>query len=143
MIHLRSLELHYHFNYNVDDDSNNQNLMKLFNDTSLCNILMSNGLQKLHLYTDWKYPDTIIITSLIVKRLSHLEIIELNCHNSSQVPETLHILMNGLPKLNFIIFHGFLTGENQQESKMRDLQKHCRRAYRMEYRGSLTDVTIL
>ncbi|CAF4449017.1 unnamed protein product [Rotaria sp. Silwood2] len=143
MIHLRSLELHYHFDYDFDDDSNKQNLIHLFNDTSLCNILMSNGLQKLHLYTNWDYPDIISIAYLIVKQLPQMEIIELNCHNSSQVPETLHILMNGLPKLNFIIFHGFLTGENQQESKMRDLQKHCRRAYRMEYRGSLTDVTIL
>ncbi|CAF4590445.1 unnamed protein product, partial [Rotaria sp. Silwood2] len=143
MIHLRSLELHYHFNYNVDDDSNNQNLMKLFNDTSLCNILMSNGLQKLHLYTDWEYPDTTIIASLIVKRLPHLEIIELNCHNSSQVPETLHILMNGLPKLNFIIFHAFLAGEKQLELKMQDLQKHCTRTYRIEDLEPLADITII
>ncbi|CAF4898421.1 unnamed protein product [Rotaria sp. Silwood1] len=143
MIHLRSLELHYHFNYNVDDDWNNQNLMKLFNDTSLCNILTSNGLQKLHLYTNWEYPDTIIIASLIVKRLPHLEIIELNCHNSSQVPETLHILMNGLPKLNFIIFHAFLTGEKQQELKMQDLQKHCTRTYRIEDLEPLADMTII
>jgi hypothetical protein len=54
---------------------------------------MSNGLQKLHLYTDWEYPYMIGIASLIVKRLPPLQIMELNFH-SSQVPETLHILMN-------------------------------------------------
>jgi len=93
---------------------------------------MSNGIQKLSLYTDWKHPDTIEIASLIVKQLPHLEIIELNCFNS-EVPETLHILMNGLPKLNFIIFHGDLRSTNELHSKLRDLQKHNIRAYRMEY----------
>ncbi|CAF3653822.1 unnamed protein product [Rotaria socialis] len=132
MIHLRTLELFYQFDYDLDDERNKQNVIKLFNNTSLCNILMSNGLKKLHFYTNWECPDTIGIVSLIVKQLPHLEIMELNCHNGSQVPEILHILINGLPKLNFIIFHGVLTGENEQESKMRDLPNHCKRAYRME-----------
>ncbi|CAF4641879.1 unnamed protein product, partial [Rotaria socialis] len=132
MIHLRTLELFYQFDYDLDDERNAQNVIKLFNNTSLCNILMSNGLKKLHFYTNWECPDTIGIVSLIVKQLPHLEIMELNCHNGSQVPEILHILINGLPKLNFIIFHGVLTGENEQESKMRDLPNHCKRAYRME-----------
>ncbi|CAF4685277.1 unnamed protein product [Rotaria sp. Silwood2] len=143
MIHLRTLELFYHFDYDLDDERNKQNVIKLFNDTSLCNILMSNGLKKLHFYTDWEYPDMIGIVSLIVKQLPHLEIIELNYHNGSQVPETLHILINGLPKLNFIIFHVCLTGENEQESKMRDLPNHCKRAYRMENLRELADAQIL
>ncbi|CAF4896214.1 unnamed protein product [Rotaria socialis] len=143
MIHLRTLELFYQFDYDLDDERNKQNVIKLFNDTSLCNMLMSNGLKKLHFYTDWEYPDTIGIVSLIVKQLPHLEIIELNCQNGSQVPETLHILINGLPKLNFIIFHGVLTGENEQESKMRDLPNHCKRAYRMEDLREHTNAPIL
>jgi hypothetical protein len=93
---------------------------------------MSNGLQKLSLVTDSEHPETIDIACLIVKQLPHLEIIELNCFNK-EVPETLHILMNGLPKLNFIIFHGFLRSTNELHSKLRDLQKHNIRAYRMEY----------
>jgi len=56
MIHLRTVQLNYHLDY----DSNKHKLIDLLNDTSLCNILMSNGLQKLHLYTDWEYPDMII-----------------------------------------------------------------------------------
>jgi hypothetical protein len=142
MINLRTLELYYHFNRNSDVDSNQQNLVDLLCDTSLCNMLMSNGLQKLELYTDWEYPDMIGIASLIVKQLPHLKIIELNCHNSrnSQVPEALHILINGLPKLNFLIFHGGLTGGNQQHSKMHDLWKNSTRAYRMEYYNPLITI---
>ena len=136
MINLRTLQLNYHFNYNFDDDSNKQYLIDLLNDTSLCTTLMSNGLQKLHLYTNWKYPDMIGIAFLIVKGLSHLQLIEFNCHNS-QVPETVHILMNGLPKLTFLIFHGSWRGRNQQHSQMHDLQKYSARAYRMEYYNEL------
>jgi len=136
MINLRTLQLNYYFNFDSDDDWNKQNLINLFNDASLCNILMSNGLQKLHLYTNWEYPDMISIAFLIVKRLPHLQIIDLNCHNG-QVPETLHILMNGLPKLNFLTFHGGWGGGSQPYSKMRDLQKHNTRTYRMEYYDEL------
>jgi hypothetical protein len=136
MINLRTLQLNYHFDYDSNDDSNKQNLIDLLNDTSLCNILMSNGLQKLHLYTDWEYPDMIGIASLIVKQLPHLQIIELNCHDS-QVPETLHILMNGLSKLTFLTFNGGWGGGNQPHSKMRDLQKYSTCAYRLEYDNAL------
>ncbi len=76
------------------------------------------------------------IAFLIVKGLPHLQIIELNCHNS-QVPETLYILMNGLPKLTFLIFHGSWRGRNQQHSKMRDLQKYSAGTYQMEYYDEL------
>jgi hypothetical protein len=76
--------------------------------------------------------DMTDIASLIVKQLPHLKIIELNCHNR-QVPETIHILMNGLPKLNFIIFHGGLRSVNELHSELRDLQKCNMRAYQMEY----------
>ncbi len=132
MINLRTLQLNYHFDYNLDNDSNKQYLMDVFNDNSLCTILMSNGLQKLHLYTNDKYPDMIGIVSLIVKGLPHLQIIELSCHNS-QVPETFDILMNGLPKLSFISFHGSYENINQWYPKMRDLQEYSTRIYRMEY----------
>jgi hypothetical protein len=121
MINLRTLHLNYHFDYDSDNDSNNQNLIDLLNDT-LCNILMINGLQKLDLYMNWKHPDMISIASLIVKQLPHLQIIELNCA-TSQVPETLDILMNGLLKLNFIIFHGRLGFVSEVESKIHDLRK--------------------
>jgi hypothetical protein len=136
MINLRTLELDYDFYRDSEDNLKNLNIIDLLNDTSLCNMLMTNGLQKLSLVTDWKHPDTIEIASLIVKQLSHLEIIELTCFNR-EVPETLHILMNGLPKLNFIIFRSGLRNKNELHSKLGDLQKHNIRAYRMEYCNAL------
>jgi hypothetical protein len=142
MINLRTLQLHYHFDYDFDDDSNKQNLIDLFNDTSLCNILMSNGLQKLFLYTDSGYPDMTNIAFLIVKQLPHLQIIEL-CINNIQMFETLLILMNGLPKLNFVIFHGGLEDGNQEHSKMRVLRKYSTRAYRMEHCNLLDGAEML
>ncbi len=142
MINLRTLQLNYHFDYDSDDDSNKQNLIDLFNDASLCNILMSNGLQKLFLYTDSGYPDMTDIAFLIVKQLPHLQIIEL-CINNIQIVETLLILMNGLPKLNFIIFHGGLEGGNQEHSKMRVLRKYSMRDYRMEHCNLLDGAAML
>ncbi|CAF4472379.1 unnamed protein product [Rotaria sp. Silwood2] len=59
---------------------------------------------------------------------------------NNQVPEALHILINGLPKLNFLIFRGGLTGGNQQHSKMRDLWKNSTRAYRMECYNPLINI---
>jgi len=95
---------------------------------------MSNGLEKLYIYTNWEYPNMIDIASLIVKQLPELRIIKFSCQNdsNSQVPEALHILINGLSKLNFLIFHGGLRGGNEQHSKMHDLKKNSMRDYRME-----------
>jgi hypothetical protein len=132
MIHLRTLDLTFYFNDEFDDDSNKQNVINFFNDTSLCNILMSNGLQQLNLYIDWEYPDMIGIASLIVKRLSNLQIIELRGRND-RVPETLHILINGPAKLNFITVDGGLQCAKHKRSKMRYLRKNTTRAYRIEH----------
>jgi hypothetical protein len=133
MINLRILTVLYQHHSNPDD-LNQQNLIDFLSDTSLCNMLMTNGLQRLNLYANHSFSDMIGIASLIVQQLPHLKIIELNCHNSRsiQIPETLHILINGLPKLNFIIFHGGLTGGDQQYSKMRDLSKNSTRTYQMK-----------
>lgn len=132
MINLRTLELDYDFYRNSEHVSKKLNIIDLLDDTSLCNMLTSNGLQKLSLDTPSENTDTIDIAPLIVKQLPHLEIIKLNCYNR-QVPETLHILMNGLPKLNFVIFHGELADVNELHSKLRDLQKYNMRAYRIDY----------
>ncbi len=93
---------------------------------------MSNRLKKLHLYTVSTYPDMIGIALLIVKHLPHLQVIELHFHRR-EFFETLLILMNGLPKLNFIICHAILEGENRQHSKMHDLLEYSTRACRIEY----------
>jgi hypothetical protein len=132
MINLRTLDLTYDFYYTTKYDSKKLNIVDLLNDTSLCKMLMSNGLQKLHLDACWKHPDTTEIASLIIKQLPHLKIIELNCYNV-QVPETLHILMSGLPELNFIVFDSYCGGVNELHSELRDLQKSNMRTYRMEH----------
>ena len=40
---LRTLELHYKHKFQYQSDSKKKTLIHLFNDGSLCNILMSNG----------------------------------------------------------------------------------------------------
>ncbi|CAF4046120.1 unnamed protein product, partial [Rotaria sp. Silwood1] len=128
---LRTLQLDCSLNPDSKDDSKEQNVIDLLNDASLCNILMSNGLQRLNLDMNWEHPNMTDIAVLIVKRLPHLQVIELDCNNT-QVPETLDILMKGLPKLNFIIFHGGLRSDVEEFTRMRDLRKYSTRAYRTE-----------
>ncbi|CAF0738379.1 unnamed protein product [Adineta steineri] len=134
MINLRTLELNGCYN-NKDANSNTENLITFLNNISLCNIRMSYGLQKLYFDMSWEISDMIGIASLIVKQFPQLQIIEFGCHNSCDIhlPEALHILINGLPKLNFLIFHGGLKGGKEQYSKMRDLWRNSMRPYRMEW----------
>lgn len=134
MINLRTLELKFCYD-DKDINLKMENLINFLNDTSLCNMLMSNGLQKLYFYTYWKIPNLIWFVSLIVKQLPQLQIIEFSCANDDdiQLPEALHIFINGLSNLNFLIYHGRLRGGNEQHSKMFDLQQNSVRPYRIEY----------
>ncbi|CAF5156491.1 unnamed protein product, partial [Rotaria sp. Silwood1] len=66
---------------------------------------MSNGLRQLNLFTFWNQPNLINIVYLIVERLSHLQVIELD-GNNYQLIQMSHILINGLSKLNFLIISG-------------------------------------
>lgn len=132
MTHLRTLELNHDDNRISEFDSKDINIIDLLNDTSLCNTLMSHGLQRLNLDTNGNHPGTTDIASLIVKQLPHLKIIEFNCHNE-QALQTLHILMNDLLQLSFIIFHCPLTSIGGLHSNLSDLQTYNGRAYRMEY----------
>ncbi|CAF4487964.1 unnamed protein product [Rotaria socialis] len=63
--------------------------------------LNSNGLRQLYLSTGRGQPDLINIAYLIVERLPHLQIIELNGANDELI-KISHILSNGLSKLNFL-----------------------------------------
>ncbi|UJR14510.1 hypothetical protein I4U23_001506 [Adineta vaga] len=146
MINLRTLELMFCCD-NEDIDLKMEDLTNFLNDTSLCNMLMSNGLQKLYFYTHCKIPDLICFVSLIVKQLSRLQIIEFSCENTNdiQLPEALHILINGLSKLNFLICHGSLRGGEEQYSKMCILWKNSIHPYRIEQYipSEIIDETIL
>ncbi|CAF4663269.1 unnamed protein product, partial [Rotaria sp. Silwood2] len=103
---------------------------------------MSIGLQRLNLYMDWEHTTITDIAFSIVKRLPQLQVIELDFYNS-QVPETLDILINRLPKLNFLIVHDGLWQDDQKFSRICDLRKYGTRAYRTEYYSPLDDEAVL
>jgi hypothetical protein len=146
MIDLRTLELMFYCNIG-DINLKMENLINFLNDTSLCNMLMSNGLKRLYVNTHWKIPDLTEFVSLIVKQLPQLEIIEFRCENDDdiQLPEALHIFINGLSKLNFLIWYGDWRGGNEQYSKMCDLRKISMRSYQIEQYipSEIIDETIL
>lgn len=136
MIHLRTLQLHYDDSRISEHNSENIDIIGLLNDTSLCTTLMSNGLQRLNLHINSDHSDTTDFASLIVKQLSHLKILEFNCFNS-QILQTLHILMNSLLQLSFVIFHCPLTNIDELHAGLSDLQTCHGRACRMEYTNEL------
>lgn len=132
MIHLRTLEFHYNDSRISEHNSENTDIISLLNDTSLCNTLMSNGLQRLNLHINSNHSDATDFTSLIVTQLPHLKIIELNCFNS-QLHQTLHTLMNGLLQLSFVIFHCPLTTIDELYSDLPDNGRPCRMEYTNEF----------
>lgn len=83
----------------------NKTLIELINDESLCNILMSNGLRQLNLFTASSQRNLINFANLIVDRLPHLEVIELNS-NAVELIEMVSIFINGLSKLSFLAISG-------------------------------------
>ena len=143
MINLRTLQLCYTFDYDSDNDLNNQKIINLLSDTSLCRMLMSNGLQKLIFYADCEDQNMINIASLIVKQLPHLQIIELMADTHDQLPEILYILISGLSKLNFIIIHGGYKSLGVLHPEIHDLRKKITRPYRIDYHDSVIEASML
>ncbi len=72
---------------------------------------MSNGLRQLNLFTNPFQSNLINISYLIIKRLPHLQVIELHSINR-QVIKMSHILINGLEKLNFLTIDGCINYGN-------------------------------
>jgi hypothetical protein len=133
MKNIRKLELHYKDKDDVEIDWKRETLVNVVNDASLCNMLMSNGLRQLNLFTtdDNEKSNWINIASLIVERLYHLQIIELN-GMKDQLIQMAHILINGLSKLNFLTFIGSLQEGKIYEKKLHDLQNSNTRSFRTE-----------
>jgi hypothetical protein len=103
MSNLRTLDLNCSLDSRSDDNNLRQRtLISFLNDIRLCNMLTSNRLRQLNLWIQWDQPNLIDVTYFIAERLSHFQIIELRCVGC-QVAEILHILTNGLQKLNFLI----------------------------------------
>jgi hypothetical protein len=67
MTNLCTLELHYRSGYEYKIDLKEEILIDLLNDTTLCNMLMRNGLRQLKLFTAWKQPNLLNIAYLIVE----------------------------------------------------------------------------
>ncbi|CAF3946870.1 unnamed protein product [Rotaria sp. Silwood2] len=119
LINLRTFELHYTSKY--DDNNLNENIfIDLLNDTSLCNMLMSNGLRQLNLFTIWKQSNLLDIAYLIVDRLLDLKIIKLNGYDDKLI-EVSHIFINGLSKLSFLTITGCYKHGKLYDIRLRDL----------------------
>ncbi|CAF2642935.1 unnamed protein product [Rotaria sp. Silwood2] len=105
-------------------------------------MLMSTGLQQLSLYMVWEHPAITDVAFSIVKQLPQLQVIELDFYNV-QVPKTLDIFINSLPKLTFLTVHGVLEQDNQKFSRIRDFWKYGKRAYQTECYDPLDDEAVL
>ncbi|CAF4993496.1 unnamed protein product [Rotaria sp. Silwood1] len=128
---LRTLELHYRLEFDSKIGLKEETLIDLLSDSSLCNMLMSNGLRQLNLFTVWKQSNLLNIAYSIVERLSHLQVIELHgivC----EIMEVAHILINGLSKLSFLTLDGELQRGKLYDKRLRDLQNSNTRSFRTE-----------
>ncbi len=56
---LRTLELHYRAVYDCRYYLKEETLIDLHNDSSLCNMLISNGLRQLNLFIVWQQPNLL------------------------------------------------------------------------------------
>ncbi|CAF3200297.1 unnamed protein product [Rotaria sp. Silwood2] len=138
---LRTLELHYRSEYDDKRYLKEETLIDLLDDTSLCNMLMSNALRQLNLSPASKQPNLVNIAYLIVERLRHLQVIELQDINW-QVTEMSHILINGLSKLNFLTISGECNCGQLYEKQLRDLQNSNTRSFRTEVPNTIDEDTL-
>ena len=102
LANLRTLKLHYQSEYDSKIGLNEENLIDLLSDASLCNMLLSNGLRQLNLSTYWNQPSLKNIAYLIVERI--IKLIDSN----DELVKMSHILINGLSKLNFLKSCGWI-----------------------------------
>ena len=140
-INLRVLTLEYR---SIDQDRSRlkeETLIELINEKSLCNTLMSNGLKRLNLFTDWDQSNLIDIAYLIVERLPHLQVIELNGGNDELI-EMLHIFIKGLLKLTFAILCGRYQEGSSYEKQIRSLCNSNTRSFRTEVSKNVDEDTL-
>jgi hypothetical protein len=143
MTNIRTLELHYQDEDDLEIDWKRETLVNVVNDASLCNVLMSNDLRQLNLFTidDNGKSNWINIAYLIVERLYHLQIIELD-GIKDQLMQMAHILINGLLKLNFLTFIGSLQEGKIYEKKLRDLQNSNTHSFQTEVPNTMDYGTV-
>ncbi|CAF2821266.1 unnamed protein product [Rotaria sp. Silwood2] len=143
-INLRTLELHYSSEYEYAINLKKESLVYLLDDASLCNILMSNGLRELNIFTaeTEKQPNLINIAHLIVERLPHLQVIKVD-GISDRLIEMSHILINSLSKLNFLTICGGIKYDKVYDKRLRDLQNSNTRSFRTEVPNTINEDTLL
>jgi hypothetical protein len=126
---LRTLGLYYRSEDNDKIDLKEETLIDVLNDASLCNMLTSNGLRQLNLFTALDQSNLIDIAHLIVQRLPHLQVIELTGLETKLI-EMSHILINSLSKLNFLIITSRYKIGRGFEETLRRLQNSNTRSFR-------------
>ncbi len=128
---LRTLELHFRAEYDCKAHLKEETLIDLLSDSSLCNMLMSNGLRQLNIFTVCQQLNLLNTAYLIVERLPHLQVFELH-GTVREIIEVSHILINGLPKLSFFTLNGVLKYGKLYDKRLRDLQNSNTRSFRTE-----------
>ncbi|UJR38254.1 hypothetical protein I4U23_030927 [Adineta vaga] len=123
--------LHFRPIHGPEFDVEDENLINLFNDVSLCNKIMSNGLRQLNLFTGWNQPNLIKTAYLIVERLPDLHVLEL--HGGDELIEMSLILIEGLKKLNFLALRCGLVDEKLYETRLRNSQSLNTRLLKTEF----------
>jgi hypothetical protein len=144
MTNIRILELHYISKFSYRSDLKEETLIDLLNDASLSNMLMSNGLRQLNLFTAYKQPNLINIAYSIVKRLPHLHVIELH-GIGCQLIGMIHILINGLSKLSFLTLNGNHPCHDDgklYEEKLRNLQTSNTRSFQTEVPNTMYEKSL-
>jgi hypothetical protein len=122
MTNIRTLELHYQDEDDLEIDWKRETLVNVVNDASLCNVLMSNDLRQLNLFT---IDDNGELNGI-----------------KDQLIQMAHILINGLLKLNFLTFIGSLQEGKIYEKKLRDLQNSNTHSFQTEVPNTMDYGTV-
>jgi hypothetical protein len=138
---LRTLDLHYRSKYDYRRGLDEDALIDLLDDTSLCNMLMSNGLRQLNIFTTPDRSNLLDIAYLIVERLPYLQVIEATT-TDDEIVKISHILISGLKKLNFLIIRGCIQYGKINEKRLRDLQNPNTRSFRTEIPKTMDEDTV-
>ncbi|CAF4265267.1 unnamed protein product, partial [Rotaria sp. Silwood2] len=144
-INLRTLELHYRREIEYTCDSKRENLIHLFNDASLCNMLMSNGLRQLNLFFAIHQSNLVKIAYLITERLPHLQVIKLD-GLSDHLIEMSHMFINRLEKLNFLTITGGIEDGKIYENALRRIHSKriiSKKLYFYDLHGEMTKIKVV
>jgi hypothetical protein len=129
---LHTLEFDERISYYEELNPNERLLLiDLLDDGLTCSMLMSNGLRKLIFSIPSDMPDCMRIGQMIVERLQRLQLVNIYCCESD-VARFLHLLINGLPNLIFLVADCGYMNSRLRQSQLRALQTPDTRPFRTE-----------